>query len=92
MRTVHRIENQEEEEEMTSENAVEAGGTQESDNDTDNWYLIPFPSPQRVYGRTLRHNQIFSDGWFAKFSYPWCSCGAPLQSVKFSHLVAKRQL
>ena len=40
------------------------------------WHLIPFPSPrppQRVYGRTLRHNQIFSDGWFTKFSYPWCS-------------------
>ena len=32
MRRVHRIENQEEEEEMTSENAVEAEGTQESDN------------------------------------------------------------
>ena len=37
------------------------------------WHLIPFPPPQRVYGRTLRHNQIFSDGWFTKFSYPWCS-------------------
>ena len=24
-------------------------------------------------GRTLRHNQIFSDGKFTKFSYPWCS-------------------
>ena len=23
------------------------------------WHLIPFPPPQRVYGRTLRHNQIF---------------------------------
>ena len=40
------------------------------------WHLIPFPPPQRVYGRTLRHNQIFSDGWFTKFSYPWCSAGA----------------
>ena len=40
------------------------------------WHLIPFPHPQRVYGRTLRHNQIFSDGWFTKFSYPWCSAGA----------------
>ena len=29
-----------------------------------------------VYGRTLRHNQIFSDGWFTKFYYPWCSAGA----------------
>ena len=27
-------------------------------------------------GRTLRHNQIFSDGQFTKFSYPWCSEGA----------------
>ena len=37
MRRVHRIENQEEEEEgMTSENAVEAESTQESDNDTEN--------------------------------------------------------
>ena len=27
----------------------------------------------RVGGRTLRHNQIFSDGKFTKFSYPWCS-------------------
>ena len=24
-------------------------------------------------GRTLRHNQIFSDGYFTKFCYPWCS-------------------
>ena len=40
------------------------------------WHLIPFPPPQRVYGRTLRHNQIFSDGWFTKFSDPWCSAGA----------------
>ena len=40
------------------------------------WHLIPFPSPRpplRVYGCTLRHNQIFLDGWFTKFSYPWCS-------------------
>ena len=22
------------------------------------WHLIPFPPPQRVYGRTLRHNRI----------------------------------
>ena len=32
-------------------------------------------------GGTLRHNQIFSDGQFTKFSYPWCSAaraGAPL--------------
>ena len=29
-----------------------------------------------MYGRTLRHNQIFSDGWFTKFYYPWCSAGA----------------
>ena len=36
-------------------------------------HLIRFPPPQRVYGRTLRHNHIFSDGWFTKFSYPWCS-------------------
>ena len=28
------------------------------------WHLISFPSPQRVYGRTLRHNKIFSDGYF----------------------------
>ena len=40
------------------------------------WHLIPFPPPQRVYERTLRHNQIFSDGWFTKFYYPWCSAGA----------------
>ena len=40
------------------------------------WHLILFPPPQRVYGRTLSHNQIFSDGWFTKFSYPWCSAGA----------------
>ena len=40
------------------------------------WHLILFPPPQRVYGRTLRHNQIFSDGWFTKCSYPWCSAGA----------------
>ena len=40
------------------------------------WHLIPFPPPQRVYGCTLRHNQIFADGWFTKFSYPWCSAGA----------------
>ena len=40
------------------------------------WHLIPFPPPQRVYGRTLRHNQIFSDGCFTKFYYPWCSAGA----------------
>ena len=26
--------------------------------------------------RTLRHNQIFSDGQFTKFSYSWCSAGA----------------
>ena len=26
-----------------------------------------------AFGRRLRHNQIFSDGWFTKFSYPWCS-------------------
>ena len=37
------------------------------------WHLIPFPPPQRVYGRMLRHNQIFSGGWFIKFYYPWCS-------------------
>ena len=30
-------------------------------------------------GRTLRHNQIFSVGWFTKFSYPWCS-----QSARFA--------
>ena len=24
-------------------------------------------------GRTLRQNQIFSDGLFTKFCYPWCS-------------------
>ena len=41
-------------------------------------------------GRTLRHNQIFSDGWFTKFSYPWCSANArfararaPLQIQKY---------
>ena len=34
------------------------------------WHLIPFSPPQRVYGRTLRHNQIFSDGWFTQFPYP----------------------
>ena len=28
------------------------------------WHLIPFPSPQRVYGRKLHHNKIFSDGYF----------------------------
>ena len=39
-------------------------------------HLIPFPPPQREYGRTLRYNQIFSDGWFTKFSYPWCFAGA----------------
>ena len=26
--------------------------------------------------RTLLHNQIFPDGWFTKFSYPWSSAGA----------------
>ena len=26
------------------------------------WHLIPFSPLQRVYGRRLRHNQIFSDG------------------------------
>ena len=39
-------------------------------------HLIPFPPLQRVYGRTLRHNHTFSDGWFTKFYYPWCSAGA----------------
>ena len=29
-----------------------------------------------MYGRTLGHNQISADGWFTKFSYPWCSAGA----------------
>ena len=32
----------------------------------------------RTGGRTLRHNQIFSDGYFTKFSYPWRS--APLRA------------
>ena len=31
----------------------------------------------RTVVRTLRHNQIFSDGQFTKFSYPRCSAGAP---------------
>ena len=30
-------------------------------------------------GRTLRHNQIFWDGWFTKFSYPWCSAARALR-------------
>ena len=38
------------------------------------WHLIPFPTPQRVYGRTQRHNQLFSDGWFTNF----LTHGAPL--------------
>ena len=33
-------------------------------------------------GRTLRHNQIFSDGWFTKFSYPWCSASARLARAR----------
>ena len=31
-------------------------------------------------GRTLRHNQIFWDGWFTKFSYPWCSAARALRA------------
>ena len=30
----------------------------------------------RTVVRTLRHNQIFSDRFSTKFSYPWCSAGA----------------
>ena len=30
----------------------------------------------RTVVRTLRHNQIFSDGKVTKFSYPWCFAGA----------------
>ena len=41
--------------------------------------------------RTLRHNQIFLDGKFAKFSYPWCSAGAlsvqELHALLFSECV-----
>ena len=40
-------------------------------------------------GRTLRHNQIFWDGRFTKFSYPWCSA-AELRYYKLK-LVAKLQ-
>ena len=29
-------------------------------------------------GVTLRHNQIFSVGWFTKFSYPWWSAARAL--------------
>ena len=34
----------------------------------------------RTGGRTLRHNQIFWDGWFTKFSYPWCSAARALRA------------
>ena len=39
---------------------------------------------KRVYGwaggRTLRHNQIFSNGKFTKFCYPWCSAARALRA------------
>ena len=42
-------------------------------------------------GRTLRHNQIFWDGWFTKFSYPWCSaaralCARGSSAKKVNHI------
>ena len=35
-------------------------------------------------GRTLRHNQIFLVGGFAKFSYPWCSAASALRARESS--------
>ena len=35
---------------------------------------------ERAGGRTLRHNQIFSDGQFTKFCYPWCSAARALRA------------
>ena len=56
------------------------------------WHLIPFPPPQRVYGRTLRHNQIFSDGWFTKFYYPWCSAGAlRAPELRYYYLILEKR-
>ena len=39
-----------------------------------------------MHGRSLRHNQIFSDGWFTKFYYPWCSAGAlPAPELRYKN-------
>ena len=39
----------------------------------------------RTVVRTLRHNQIFSDGFSTKLSYPWCSAGALRASLRQRH-------
>ena len=41
-------------------------------------------------GRTLRHNLIFWDGWFTKFSYPWCSAARPLRARGSSAIKVNR--
>ena len=43
-------------------------------------------------GRTLRHNQIFWDGQFTKFSYPWCSAARALRARGSSAIIADRHL
>ena len=38
-------------------------------------------------GRTLRHNQIFSDGQFTKICYPWCSAARFARELRHNMLI-----